>query len=373
MKQTKVVFVPLKYHLRFLYEAFCTISVCHALVHKGLLQYGNETDSKMSQCEMHSFGLHTLGRLFSFETQMPIYISGFSEQIKKQSPRHIICFDFYHWYVLQSIRYIKSHPQCQIILYSETKRWPVNPVPKMMMYGFLLYLKRHTDKIEQVLVYTEEGRLWWEKQAPELKVEILGAPVDTEAFNAVQSKEWLPNDTLRILMNARYSAYKRHQDLFQAAVDLQKKGKKIQITLIGRADSGRERIERLVTEFGLQSIVTFLDPLPMDKMPALYHSHDVLALPSYNEAIGMVVPEAMACGLPTVTSDTVGANVYVNEGETGWVYPTGDVEALAAVLDECFDATELERRGAAARTRVAEHFSVPIIAQQLLELLDEQS
>jgi glycosyltransferase involved in cell wall biosynthesis len=240
-----------------------------------------------------------------------------------------------------------------------------------MMRGFLWYVKKHIDKIQQVLVYTKEGKQWWEKQMPELPVHIMAAPVDTEAFNVAQEKDWLPSGVLRVLMNARYSTYKRHKDLLQAAADLLSKGKQLHITLIGRADSGRQRVEQLVKEYGLEDVVTFLDPLPMEEMPGLYHTHDVLVLPSYNEAIGMVVPEAMACGIPTITSDTVGANVYVKAGETGWVYPTGDIEALKVTLNECFNVSELKRRSAAARVMAEVHFSVPIIAQRLLAVLKE--
>ena len=97
--------------------------------------------------------------------------------------------------------------------------------------------------------------------------------------------------------------------------------------------------------------------MPLSEMPELYRAHDVLILPSYNEAIGMVVPEAMSCGRPTVTSDSVGANVYVKNGVTGFIFTTGDINSLAETLQKCCDQNKLKHMGAAARLHIIENYS----------------
>ena len=56
---------------------------------------------------------------------------------------------------------------------------------------------------------------------------------------------------------------------------------------------------------------------------------DCLVLPSRNDSYGMVVPEALASGLPVLVSDMVGAKDLVAEGQNGWVVPAGDAGALA--------------------------------------------
>jgi glycosyltransferase involved in cell wall biosynthesis len=370
----KILLVPYKKHLSALYES---------LSQKGCSITAFATDSWISEFNFKSVRAEVMKVIvgyplffyswFNINFQAPRYIRKFSSKIKKIEPTVIVIFDFYHWYFLQAISIRRKNPSIQLVIYSESKRWPKRKASSLILRYFLEQARKHQNLIDKVFVYTEDGRNFLLRYLPSDKIHVLPAPVDVDAFSTLAVKSRLPGDTLRILMNARYSPYKRHEALFQAAVDLLSKGKRLQITLIGRADSGRERVKQLVQKYGLSDVVTFLDPLPMTEIANLYLINDVLVLPSYNEAIGMVVPEAMACGLPTITSDTVGANVYVKEGETGWVFPTGDLKALVSALDQCYDSDELERRGLAARTNVVTHYSVPIIAQHFLELLNKRS
>lgn len=89
-------------------------------------------------------------------------------------------------------------------------------------------------------------------------------------------------------------------------------------------------------------------------MPEVYVGSNVLVLPSEYEPFGLVVNEAMLCGRPAVVSDQVGARFdLVREGETGFVYPCGDVARLAAHLERLAREPQLAvRLGEAARERM---------------------
>ena len=66
----------------------------------------------------------------------------------------------------------------------------------------------------------------------------------------------------------------------------------------------------------------FLQHLEPDALAQVYGVSDVFVLPSFEETWGLVVNEAMACGLPVITTDRVGAAVdLVREGENGFVVP----------------------------------------------------
>jgi glycosyltransferase involved in cell wall biosynthesis len=79
--------------------------------------------------------------------------------------------------------------------------------------------------------------------------------------------------------------------------------------------------------------VRFTGFLNQSRIPEAYAAADALVLPSETETWGLVVNEAMACGLPCIVSDRVGCGPdIVDRGVTGDVYPMGDVEALAALM-----------------------------------------
>ena len=66
------------------------------------------------------------------------------------------------------------------------------------------------------------------------------------------------------------------------------------------------------------------------ELPRYYAAADVLVLPSESESWGLVVNEAMACGLPAIVSNNVGcAPDLIEEGRTGFTFPLGDVGALS--------------------------------------------
>ncbi len=81
--------------------------------------------------------------------------------------------------------------------------------------------------------------------------------------------------------------------------------------------------------------VRLLGPLPQDGVAAELRAADCLVLPSRSDSFGLVVAEALACGVPVIVSDQVGAKDLVTPGQTGYIVPAADAEALAAVLLAC--------------------------------------
>jgi glycosyltransferase involved in cell wall biosynthesis len=100
--------------------------------------------------------------------------------------------------------------------------------------------------------------------------------------------------------------------------------------------------------------VSVLGSLPQAELARRLRAADCLVLPSRNESFGMVVPEALAAGLPAIVSDRVGAAELISEGRTGWVVPAGDAAALAARMLLCArDRAALRRMRPACREAAA--------------------
>jgi glycosyltransferase involved in cell wall biosynthesis len=124
--------------------------------------------------------------------------------------------------------------------------------------------------------------------------------------------------------------------------------------------------------------VTFLGPVPDPDLPGLYRRAVVLALPSVDrtcygrhvpvsELLGLVALEAMASGTPVVASRIGGLAEVVVDGETGFLVPPGDTEALSECLARLLSDRRLAARlGANARDLVVERFTWRACADRCL-------
>ncbi len=376
----RIAFLSHKPHLNGLYKY---ISLSKSIERIVLYTRFSRTSSELATetLELHPIRTHTFGvrflinKLFQKDFYSPNYISGLERDLVEDQITHLVLFDFFHWYTLQALRYKRKNPEVSLFIWSETKGWPKRFYSRMVMYLFMRQLQRNAILVNKIFVYTHEGMSFMKALFPKTEIKVIPAPVDTMLFkNVTQERSSITEKKLRILCNARFSLYKNHHDLLMAIRRLLDAGYDCRLTLIGRAESGKEYVQNIVRDMSLENHVTWLDPLPRESMPDLYRAHDVLVLPSYNEAIGMVVPEAMACGIPTITSDTVGANIYVIPDQTGLIFETGNIEALAASLKYYIDEPEVRvQHGKAAATHINEHYSVQKITDRFLHSLEHSS
>jgi glycosyltransferase involved in cell wall biosynthesis len=109
-----------------------------------------------------------------------------------------------------------------------------------------------------------------------------------------------------------------------------------------------------------------------DDLPQGLNAADLLVLPSVREQFGAVIVEAMACGLPALAVNAHGPAEIVDAGETGWLVPPDDGEALAAALVEAVNGeAELRRRGRCAYEAARSSYSWPALAQGLAQVYTE--
>ena len=103
-----------------------------------------------------------------------------------------------------------------------------------------------------------------------------------------------------------------------------------------------------------------------DELPDIFAASDVVVLPSVREQFGQVLVEGMACGLPAIAVAAHGPSEIVEDGQTGWLVPPDDEDALAAALVMAVNDThERRRRGAAAYAAVRTRYGWPILGAQL--------
>jgi glycosyltransferase involved in cell wall biosynthesis len=162
-------------------------------------------------------------------------------------------------------------------------------------------------------------------------------------------------DAFCVLFAGKLEPKKRILDLVRALGLVLRQGANVHLLVAGagplmedaRALAGRERVPFTFTGF-----------LNQTELPQAYAAADVLVLPSdFGETWGLVVNEAMACGLPAIVSDRVGCGPdLVEPGVTGAVFPFGDVQALArCVLELAADPERARTLGLRAKERVREY------------------
>ncbi|MCA1646444.1 MAG: glycosyltransferase family 4 protein [Chloroflexi bacterium] len=135
---------------------------------------------------------------------------------------------------------------------------------------------------------------------------------------------------------------------------------------------------RLLRYLARDRDVAFVGTASDVQLPPMYRSAEVLALPSVDETcygrpvrvselLGLVALEAMASGTPVVASRIGGLPEVIVDGETGFLVPPGDVDALRERLDQILrDPTLAQRLGANARARVLDRFTWARVAERCL-------
>ena len=173
-----------------------------------------------------------------------------------------------------------------------------------------------------------------------------------EVDRAAVRREWsVPECAPTVLFCAKLQPWKRPQDLLRAFARAS-----VPDAYLVYAGEGpmRPELQAEAANLGVAERVRFLGFANQSQLPAVYRASDLLVLPSEYEPFGVVVNEAMLCGCAVAVSDRVGAGYdLVRPGETGFIFPCGDTDALAQIFREVLPArARLEQIGASARRRL---------------------
>jgi glycosyltransferase involved in cell wall biosynthesis len=178
----------------------------------------------------------------------------------------------------------------------------------------------------------------------------------------------LAPDRPTFLFSGKFVDKKRPTDIIQAVRRLVDAGSaNLQVLMVGDGPL-REQLQRQAE--GLP--VHFTGFLNQAEITSAYAAADCLVLPSdHGETWGLVVNEAMACGLPALVSSQVGSAIdLISPGVTGDTYPCGDVAALASLMARySADPGHLEEMGQAAQVRVRSDYNFDRVVSGAMDAL----
>ncbi len=171
----------------------------------------------------------------------------------------------------------------------------------------------------------------------------------------------------KMLFLSRIHPVKGLLNLVQAWKTVRPSGWKMVVA--GPDEGGHQQIvEAAIRQAGLQDDFTFTGSVYGDEKEALYRSADVFVLPTFTENFGLVVAEALACGVPVITTKGAPWEGLLTH-RCGWWIDIG-VEPLAAALREAttLPPDTLRDMGQRGRVYVEQNFGWPGIAEQMLSV-----
>ncbi|MDP3957380.1 MAG: glycosyltransferase family 4 protein [bacterium] len=204
-----------------------------------------------------------------------------------------------------------------------------------------------------------------EKQA----MDVIYNGVSVDDFFPDISKQ--PHDKFVITLGAtRITARKGIAYLIRVVAKLAPKYPKIFLEVMGSGND-RERLEGIVRELHLENNVRFLGRIPREQTFSYYQKAHLFVLPSLNEGMSNAMLEALASGLPIVTTETGGAKELVEEGVNGCMVKMKDADDLAEKLELFMSDEALRVRFGQASRKRAEALSWKNVATDYHHLYQE--
>lgn len=132
----------------------------------------------------------------------------------------------------------------------------------------------------------------------------------------------------------------------------------------------RAKLEKAVEEAGLKDKIIFTGW--RDDIPEIMSILDILVLPSLNEAVGIVLVEAQAAGIPVVAADVGGISEVVKDGVSGILVPGSDSGSMASAISILFrNPGKRKEMGEAGRLWVKDRFSAKTMTEKIFNLYSE--
>lgn len=208
------------------------------------------------------------------------------------------------------------------------------------------------------------------------RIDIVHCGVDLGMF-PFRPREAAPGEPLRIVSVGALVEKKGYAHLIDACAALVERGTDVVCDIVGSGPL-REELEERVRGRALEGRVRLLGAMSQEDVARLYAAADLFALPCVvardgdRDGIPVVLMEAMASGVPVVSTDVSGIPELVRSGETGVCVPPGDAVALADALEGLIRSPERRRSMAeAARRTIVEGYQSRENAARLLGIFHE--
>lgn len=208
------------------------------------------------------------------------------------------------------------------------------------------------------------------------KFHVLGHPVDTERFKSVCKKK---NDktNYNIVCVSRLVPEKGIVYILEAFCQLAERYPHIRLQLVGEGPLYPALVQ-MVQERGITDKVTFSGMVPHEKLPSILQQADLfvnhaLSMSYWEEFFGAANLEAMACGLPTVLTQSGGISYAIRKAGVACFVPERSIMDLANTIEQILTDDELSQKLVKnAQAYVSKYYSLPMIADRFHWLVEKE-
>jgi len=201
-----------------------------------------------------------------------------------------------------------------------------NPRFKSLDKYFFQHLSELIWKKAKAVIANSQGlKELAQKTAPNQKIKVIYNGVDINEFKPPKTKEKSKN--LRILCVARLIKRKGIDYLIKALGEL--KNQNFILTIIGDGDEKKNLIDQ-AKKLKINNKIKFLGSVPHSEIIKYYQQNDLFILPSLNEGMSNTILEAMACGLPIVTTNVGGSKELIKNN--GFIVKPRKIEELRQAI-----------------------------------------
>lgn len=200
-------------------------------------------------------------------------------------------------------------------------------------------------------------------------ISVITNAIDTSVFNG--DKKSLTDepggDAVRLLFVGAVGKLKGEKDLIKALALLRDNKPNLKISFLGY---GAENLRDYCERFEVGNLVEYLGAVPMNERIEFFRRSDIFVLPTYAEAMPMSVIEAMAAGLPVISTRVGGIPELIEDGVDGILFAPGDVGALAEKISFLLNTKDTRIKiGKKAKQKAREQMDFRVYVNKLRTLL----
>jgi glycosyltransferase involved in cell wall biosynthesis len=199
---------------------------------------------------------------------------------------------------------------------------------------------------------------------PQVKIDVIPNGVDVEKFCPISQNIAKKSDAIRLITVGRLSITKRVDILIDAVKILVEQGKNVKLLIVG-GGSLKNSIKKLAAQKNLADFIEFKGIVDSEQMPQLYQNSDLYVSATMQEGMSNAMLEAMACGLPIITTPCEGIDELIKDN--GIVVKEESAEAVAKAISELVTNTEKMELMSRAARKHSENFTWKSISQVYLE------